>query len=117
MSSFPNVSPPDADVLAELGVSAAAAAIRAGDVSSEDYASALLARARANADLNAFISIDEDAVLSASRDADKARAKGALAPLLGGPLAVKARYGARGLRTTFTGAWRRCRLPGRTGAS
>ncbi|MCI3240025.1 MULTISPECIES: amidase family protein [Streptomyces] len=87
--------------LAELGVAAAAAAIRDGDITSESYAAALLRRARENSELNAFITIDESAVLDAARDADKARAAGAGAPLLGVPIGVKDSYATRGLRTTL----------------
>src|SRR5258706_13905939 len=58
-----------------LGVAATAAAIRRGGISAEAYAGALLSRARQNADLNAFITIDETAVLTAARAADKARAQ------------------------------------------
>src|SRR4051794_8168742 len=57
---------------ASLGLAAAADAIRSGDMTSESYASALLYQARAHADLNAFIAIDEDALLRAAKDADKA---------------------------------------------
>lgn len=89
------------DALADLDVSSAAAAIRRGDLSSERYAGALLARARQHADLNAFITIDEAAVLSDAREADKARAQGATGPLLGVPLAIKDSYLTRGLRTTL----------------
>src|SRR5258706_2303085 len=84
-----------------LGVAATAAAIRRGGISAEAYAGALLSRARQNADLNAFITIDETAVLTAARAADKARAQGADAPLLGVPLAVKDSYMTRGLKTSF----------------
>ncbi|ANN76318.1 amidase family protein [Bordetella flabilis] len=87
--------------LASLGVAAAADAIRKGEISSETYASALLERARKHSDLNAFITIDEEAVLEASRSADKARAKGASAPLLGVPIGIKDSYLTRGLRTTL----------------
>ena len=90
-----------ANELAELGVLAAAAAIRNGDISSEAYAAALLQLARQDSHLNAFITIDEDAVLAAARDADKARAAGSIAPLLGVPLAFKDSYLTQGLRTTF----------------
>lgn len=65
-----------ANGFAELGAVAAAAAIRNGDISSESYATALLQRARQECHLNAFITIDETAVLAAARDADKARAAG-----------------------------------------
>jgi Asp-tRNA(Asn)/Glu-tRNA(Gln) amidotransferase A subunit family amidase len=87
--------------LAELGVAAAAAAIRDGDITSESYTSALLRRARENAGLNSFITIDESAVLAAAADADQARAAGSVAPLLGVPLGVKDSYATRGLRTTL----------------
>ncbi len=87
--------------LTELGVAAAAAAIRHGDITSESYTSALLRRARENADLNSFITIDESAVLTAAGEADKARAAGSDAPLLGVPLGVKDSYATRGLRTTL----------------
>jgi indoleacetamide hydrolase len=87
--------------LAELGVAAAAAAIRNGDITAESYASDLLHHARKHADLNSFITIDESAVLAAAQDADTARAAGSHAPLLGIPLGVKDSYATRGLRTTI----------------
>jgi mandelamide amidase len=82
-------------------VAAAAEAIRRGEISAEAYAAALLSRARQYAGLNAFITIDETAVLAAARHADKARARGADAALLGVPPAVKDSYMTRGLKTSF----------------
>jgi indoleacetamide hydrolase len=58
-------------------------------------------RARRFSDLNSFITIDESAVLAAARDAEKARAAGSNAPLLGVPLGVNDSYATRGLRTTL----------------
>mgnify|MGYP003586604935 FL=1 len=95
------VAPSAAGDFTALGVAAAATAIRTGEMSSEHYATALLRQARANADLDAFISIDETAVLSAARDADKARTQGSTPPLLGVPLGVKDSYLTQGLRTTL----------------
>ncbi len=92
---------PADDELAELGVAAAAAAIRNGDITSESYSTALLRRARKYSDLNSFITIDESAVLAAATAADQARAAGSSAPLLGVPLGVKDSYATRGLRTTL----------------
>ena len=59
--------------LHELGICAVAHVIRSGDVSSEAYVGTLLQRARTQADLNAFITIDEASVLEAARDADRQR--------------------------------------------
>jgi mandelamide amidase len=87
--------------LTSLGVAAAAAAVRNGDITSEAYTAALLARARSVAELNAFIAIDEAAALEAARDADKARAAGSAAPLLGVPLGVKDSYLTKGLPTSL----------------
>lgn len=87
--------------LTSLGIAAAAAAIRNGDITSEAYTAALLARARGLAGLNAFITIDEAGALAAARDADKARAAGSAAPLLGVPLGVKDSYLTKGLPTSL----------------
>jgi mandelamide amidase len=89
------------EAFASLGVAAAAQAIRRGEISSESYASALLQRARDHADLNSFITIDEEAVLEAARKADKAVASGAIEPLLGVPIAIKDSYLTEGLRSTI----------------
>ena len=84
-----------------LGLAAAASAIRNGEITSEAYATALLRRAQLLADLNAFITIDQAAVLAAAREADKARAAGSAAPLLGVPLGVKDSYLTKGLPTSL----------------
>jgi mandelamide amidase len=87
--------------IAALGVAAAAEAIRKGEITSESYASALLQRARDHFDLNTFITVEEDGVLEAAREADKAIATGATALLLGVPIAIKDSYLTKGLRTTL----------------
>src|SRR6201999_4521514 len=84
-----------------LGLAAAAAAVRNGEITSEAYTAALLQRAQLLADLNAFIMIDQAAVLAAARDADKARTAGSAAPLLGVPLGVKDSYLTKGLPTSL----------------
>jgi mandelamide amidase len=96
-----NLGPRETTDLSLLGVTAAAAAIRNGDITSEAYTAALLQRARTLAELNAFITIDEAAVLAAARDADKARAAGSAPPLLGVPLGVKDSYLTKGLPTSL----------------
>jgi hypothetical protein len=72
-----------------------------GGASSEAYAAALLQRARRSTDLNSFITIDENAVLEAANDADKARAAGVAGPLLGVPIGVKDSYLTAGLPTSL----------------
>lgn len=89
------------DPLAELTASAAVQAIRAGDISAEAYAMALLAEAETARDLNAFIALDPDAVISAARRADDVRAGGGpLGPLHGLPIAVKDSIDTADLPTT-----------------
>ncbi|MGB7097778.1 MAG: indoleacetamide hydrolase [Xanthobacteraceae bacterium] len=76
--------------LHDLGVGEAAKAIRSGEITAEQLAEALLARASANANLGAFITLDPDHVRVAARKADQARTSGAsLGPLHGVPLALK----------------------------
>jgi indoleacetamide hydrolase len=76
--------------LHDLGVGEAAKAIRSGEITAERLAEALLARASANTNLGAFITLDPDYVRAAARKADQARASGAsLGPLHGVPLALK----------------------------
>lgn len=87
-----HTAPPAVPDFASLGLAAAADAIRSGEITSEAYATALLRQARTMADLNSFITIDEDAVLAAAKNADKARSAGSAAPLLGVPLGVKDSY-------------------------
>ena len=87
--------------LHELGLAAAARAIRNGEVSSETYVGKLLQRAQQRADLKTFITIDEASVLEAARQADQSRRVGLGAPLLGVPLGVKDSYLTKGLTTTF----------------
>ncbi len=75
---------------AELTASQALSAFQKGELSAENYAKALLARAQACGNLNAFINQSDEALLAAAREADRARAAGqSPAPLTGIPLALK----------------------------
>src|SRR6185295_1082636 len=85
----------------ELSAVEALALLRRGDMRAEDYATALLARCDASRRLNAFISIDPDAVKEAARAADRRRASGArLGPLHGLPIPVKDSVNTADLPTT-----------------
>ena len=76
--------------LHELSVIAAAQSIRDGSLTSVAYATALLRRYRDNLDLNAFITVNEEAILEASSITDSDRISGKpLGPLHGVPIAVK----------------------------
>jgi Amidase len=97
IATFSDIKLPEAPELTSLGVAAVAAAIRTGEITSESYVTALLQQARTLADLASFIIIDEAAVLTAARNADKAREAGSTAPLLGVPLGVKDSYLTKGL--------------------
>jgi mandelamide amidase len=94
-------STPEMDRFASLGLAAAANAIRHGEMTSEAYTTTLLRQAQAYAELNAFITIDEDSVLDAACKADKARLAGIQAPLLGVPVGVKDSYLTKGLPTSI----------------
>jgi len=76
--------------LIALCASEAVAAMRDGRFSAIDYAEALLAQCAAQADLNAFITLDPEAVRASARAADAWRAAGnPLGPLHGLPVPVK----------------------------
>ena len=88
-SSAPSHAP-GGDDLAELSATAVVAAMRNGDVTAEAYATDLLARADRWQHLNAFRVMDREAVLSAARATDTARASGIRPGLLHGlPIPVK----------------------------
>ena len=87
--------------LTELGVADAAALIRAKQVTSVELAQAYLARAEANRDLNAFITLDRAAALEAARRADAEVAAGTAKGVLHGvPLVVKDNVHVAGLPNT-----------------
>ncbi len=85
----------------ELSACDAVAAMRAGDISAEAYAEALLAQCAAGRELNAFITQEPDQVREAGQAADRLRASGGrLGPLHGLPMPIKDSVNTRGLRTT-----------------
>jgi len=90
-----------ASELTDLTAVEAVAAMRRGDLRAEAYANALLTRAAQCRSLNAFISIEPEAVLEAARNADRARAAGAaLGALHGLPIPVKDSINTKDLPTT-----------------
>ena len=98
---LPGVSAEAAQNLTELTATAAVEAMRKGDIKAEDYAGALLARAKELESLNAFRVLEPDKVLEAARDADKARASGGSLGLLHGlPIPVKDSVNTKALPTS-----------------
>ena len=76
--------------LADLTATEAVRQMASGALKSEAYAQALLDRIKAEKRLNAFITLDENAVLTAARAADRLRASGKTGGRLHGlPIAVK----------------------------
>lgn len=84
-----------------MSATQAIAAMRSGTMTSEDYANSLLARARALRELNAFISLNEQDILDAARNADKMRRAGNTGGVLQGlPIAIKDSVNTRAYPTT-----------------
>ncbi|MBK6630968.1 MAG: indoleacetamide hydrolase [Betaproteobacteria bacterium] len=85
----------------QLSASEAVALLKAGKISSEQLTQAYLDKAKANGDLNAFITLDEKGALAAARTRDaehgKGRGKGALNGL---PIVVKDNIQVAGLPNT-----------------
>jgi Asp-tRNA(Asn)/Glu-tRNA(Gln) amidotransferase A subunit family amidase len=87
--------------LTDLTAVSAVGAMRNGDIKAEDYARALLDRAKSLVSLNAFRALDRDMVLEAARSADKRRGTGArLGALHGLPIPVKDSVNTKALPTT-----------------
>lgn len=96
----PGAAAPD-ETLVALSAADAVSAMRAGEITSEDYARALLAQCAAAEHLNAFIALDPEKVLEAARTADRRRAAGEpLGPLHGLPVPVKDSVNTRDYPTT-----------------
>jgi Asp-tRNA(Asn)/Glu-tRNA(Gln) amidotransferase A subunit family amidase len=84
-----------------LGVADAAAMIRAKQITSVELTRAYLARAQANRDLNAFITLDEEGALKAARHADRQLALNLAKGVLHGvPLVIKDNTHVAGLPNT-----------------
>jgi len=87
--------------LTGLSATDAVAAMRQGDLTAEDYATALLDRCTAARHLNAFISLEPERVRQAARTADTRRAAGAAPGALHGlPIPVKDSVNTRDYPTT-----------------
>ena len=77
----------------------AAQAICAGQLKSEVLVADAIARAKAQAELNAFVTLDEPGALAAAKKVDAAKGK-ACKPLAGVPIVVKDNIEVAGLPTT-----------------
>lgn len=89
------------DEMIALSAGEAVTAMRDGRVTALAYAEALLARCAAGVELNAFITLDPDAVRVQARAADARRAAGeVLGPLHGLPVPVKDSINTADLPTT-----------------
>src|SRR4051812_33305813 len=82
------------------GIAQLARDLRARKTSGVELAQAALGRARRRADLNAFITLDESAMLAAAQRADARLASGVWSTLAGVPFAHKDIFCTNGVRTT-----------------
>ncbi len=92
---------PKSEKLLNLSAQEAITRMTRGDLTSEDYASALLAQCDRNKSLNAFITLEKAKVLQAARAADARRRSGArLGPLHGLPIPIKDSVNTKDYPTT-----------------
>src|SRR5260370_16206935 len=80
-----------------LTAAQAAAELCAGKITSKALTSAALARAKANPNLNAFITLDEAGAIKAAEAFDARRKKGSCRPLGGVPVVIKDNIEVAGL--------------------
>ncbi len=83
--------------LDQVTMTQAAAELCAGNVTSKALTSAALARAKANPDLNAFVTLDEAGAMKAAEKFDARRKRGACKPLGGVPIVIKDNIEVAGL--------------------
>ena len=84
-----------------ITLEAARAALRAGQTTSVELTTTILAAIEAhNPTLNAYITVTADAALAQATEADRRRAAGEDLPLLGLPIANKDLFCTKGVRTT-----------------
>jgi len=87
--------------LTKLGVADAAQHIRTKTITSTELTQALIARADANPDLNAFITLDRTGAMAAAKQADADLAAGKVkGPLHGVPIVIKDNIHVAGLPNT-----------------
>jgi mandelamide amidase len=91
------VSAQPAPDLDRLTATQAAADLCAGKITSKALTSAALARAKANPNLNAFITLDEAGAIKAAETFDARRRKGSCRPLGGVPVVIKDNIEVAGL--------------------
>lgn len=84
----------------ELSVIETARLIASGEASSVEVTTLFLDRIERHRELNAFIEVPRESALAEAAAADEQRKKGATAPLLGVPIAVKDLILTKGVRTT-----------------
>ena len=84
----------------QITLTEAAAELAAGKITSHALTSAALARAKANSDLNAFITLDEEGALKAAVAFDTQGAGAGGKPLGGVPIVIKDNIEVAGLPCT-----------------
>ena len=100
-SLLPRLVWADKSELTDLTAVDAVTAMRNGDIKAEDYARALLDRARSLESLNAFRALDRELVLESARSADqRRRTRARLGALHGLPIPVKDSVNTKALPTT-----------------
>jgi indoleacetamide hydrolase len=100
MHPMPKISPTPADIVG-LTIADTLRLLASGRLSSEALVKAYIERARAHADLNIFITLDEEGALTAARAVDAARRAGqSPGPLAGIPVVVKDNIHVAGLPST-----------------
>jgi aspartyl-tRNA(Asn)/glutamyl-tRNA(Gln) amidotransferase subunit A len=95
-----STSLPPTQITPDISAIDAARLVASGEVSSVELTTLFLDRIEAHRDLNAFIEVPRERALAEAAEADAKRKQGAIAPLLGVPIAVKDLILTQGVRTT-----------------